>query len=167
MSRAVIVDLISVVVCLVLGVFLAVVFVGCGDNREAVRLLDAAPDGEIVPPDVTQVGCCVNYPDEDAIRSCASAQLPPETCAVFVCPRPPEDGGGNLKLNVCGPFPTPDAGTDPVVGDLGGHAYDYLVLIADEDGDGDLDVIDPHGWHENPCWSYHPFRSPSKQGDVQ
>lgn len=90
----------------VLAVMLCVL--GCGDHRETVVLLDAPPDG--APPDVIQVGCCVNYPDEDAIRACAHEIVPVGACAVFVCPKPPEDGGGNLKINVCGPMP--DAGVD-------------------------------------------------------
>lgn len=87
--------------------------VGCGDNRELATLLDASPDGATPsdgPVDVMQVGCCTAYPDENAIRQCAADQLAPGSCGVFVCPRPPEDGGGNLKINVCGPMP--DAGVD-------------------------------------------------------
>lgn len=114
MSRSVLSDLSIAVLCIALAWLLAAGTCACGDNRNVsldAHELEDAPMFDATAVDVVQVGCCVNYPDENAIRECASAQLPPESCGVLVCPRPPEDGGGNLKINACGPFPV-DAGVD-------------------------------------------------------
>lgn len=108
-------EIATIAIALVVYAVLLPLVSGCGDNHQVAHLIEPVDAGELAdatPADVLQVGCCTSYPDEDAIRLCASMQLAPGACGVFVCPKPPEDGGGNLKINACGPPLPADAGVD-------------------------------------------------------
>lgn len=103
-------DLYFVLWCAVmaLGVLGALVqLASCGDNRAPRADLDAPPPADAEPD--ADIGCCIHYPDQGAIGTCAAPSFPPCTCGVVACQRPPEDGGGFLKIGICGP--PPDGGT--------------------------------------------------------
>jgi hypothetical protein len=76
-----------------------VLLVACGDNTWPPPTFLDAPACDQEPLG----GCCLLYPDENAIRACAQPNFPVGSCGVVACQIP--DSCAFARINVCNRLP--------------------------------------------------------------